>query len=67
MISIEETETGTCKICGCTENNACCHPEYGPCWWVDESENLCSHCADESYDHSLKAMQRINGELYELD
>jgi hypothetical protein len=27
-----------CRVCGCTENNAC----KGGCWWVEE--NLCSSC-----------------------
>lgn len=33
----------TCRICGCTDYNACYHPEYGNCWW--KAKNLCSHCA----------------------
>lgn len=28
--------------CGCTEFDACTHPEHGNCWWV--GPNLCSHC-----------------------
>lgn len=35
---------GECYLCGCTDNKACVHPDLGPCWWVDESHNLCSHC-----------------------
>lgn len=31
-----------CKQCGCTDNNACSHPEHGNCWWVEPF--LCSHC-----------------------
>ena len=38
---------GVCKKCGCTENDPCFHPDYGCCWWVDDSHELCSHCADE--------------------
>lgn len=38
----EDYEEQTCKKCGCTQNDACCHPEYGNCWWVEE--DLCSHC-----------------------
>lgn len=34
---------GVCRVCGCTENNPCEHPEHGYCWWVEPS--LCSHCA----------------------
>ena len=45
-----------CKVCGCTENDACYHPDYGTCWWVDENEDLCSHCADASHENGLAAM-----------
>lgn len=34
---------GVCKLCGCTEDNACV-TETGPCHWV--TEDLCSACAD---------------------
>lgn len=37
---------GVCKICGCTEKDPCYHPDWGMCWWVDETHELCSHCAD---------------------
>lgn len=33
-----------CRECGCTEFDACTHPEHGNCWWV--GPNLCSHCAN---------------------
>lgn len=36
---------GVCRVCGCTERNACYHPDYGSCWWWDAEETLCSHCA----------------------
>lgn len=32
-----------CRVCGCTQNDACIHPNHGPCWW--EEADLCSHCA----------------------
>ena len=35
----QEEATWECKICGCTQNNAC--PEG--CYWVEK--NLCSVCA----------------------
>ena len=25
-------------------NNPCYNPKAGFCWWIDESETLCSHC-----------------------
>jgi len=37
---------GTCKICGCTDDNACIHPDFGACWWVDNTHELCSHCVE---------------------
>lgn len=37
---------GVCKKCGCTDTDPCFNPEHGNCWWVDESHELCSHCAD---------------------
>lgn len=36
---------GTCKYCGCTDDNACVHPDLGACWWVDDEHEVCSHCA----------------------
>lgn len=36
---------GVCKICGCTKDNACIHPHLGPCWWVDDKNEVCSYCA----------------------
>ena len=37
---------GICKECGCSENNACLNHNVGNCYWVDESETLCSHCSN---------------------
>lgn len=54
---VPEFSGGICNVCDCTEDNACCHSDYGPCWWVDDNENLCSHCADASYENSIAAMQ----------
>lgn len=31
----------TCRVCGCTEFNAC----QPPCWWVED--DLCSACDDD--------------------
>jgi hypothetical protein len=33
-----------CRICGCTDNNACIGVE-GPCYWVED--DLCSACAED--------------------
>lgn len=32
----------TCRQCGCSQEDACHHPEHGNCWWVED--DLCSHC-----------------------
>lgn len=37
---------GICRVCGCTENDPCYHPDHGTCWWDDEEHTICSHCAD---------------------
>ncbi|MCC6490693.1 MAG: ParB/RepB/Spo0J family partition protein [Candidatus Hydrogenedentes bacterium] len=37
---------GMCRVCGCTEGNACLD-EYGDaCAWADKTRTLCTHCAD---------------------
>lgn len=41
-----EIKPGVCRICGCTELDACNHPVYGPCSWADDEETICSWCAD---------------------
>lgn len=33
-----------CRVCGCTQYNACVS-EYGACWWVED--DLCSACVEE--------------------
>jgi hypothetical protein len=46
---------GICKVCGCTDNNACIHPVDGACSWVDDSHEICSHCVDHpSSDQSVE-------------
>ncbi|MDO8837992.1 MAG: hypothetical protein Q7V31_03625 [Parvibaculum sp.] len=32
-----------CRVCGCTQNNACMTDE-GPCYWIEK--DLCSGCLD---------------------
>lgn len=46
-LSQMQPEKGVCRVCGCSEYDACTHPEYGTCWWADETETLCSHCATD--------------------
>jgi hypothetical protein len=45
---------GTCKICGCTDVTACYHPDFGPCWWVDASHEICSHCVELKDDPKVQ-------------
>ena len=32
-----------CRVCGCTDYNACIEPDGFPCCWV--GNDLCSNCA----------------------
>lgn len=43
---------GICRICGCSDERACYHPDFGECWWIDETHELCSHCV-ELKDNSI--------------
>lgn len=38
--------TGTCRVCGCTEDAACTDDPLSACWWV--VPDLCSSCARKS-------------------
>ena len=42
-----------CKICGCTDYNAC----EGGCYWV--AEELCSKCADELINRNKTLQQEL--------
>jgi len=42
--STSETTKGVCALCDCTWDNACFSDEHGACWWIDDGQNLCSHC-----------------------
>lgn len=44
IASKEADMYGTCKNCGCTDNNACVVPGEENCHWVNEEHDLCSHC-----------------------
>jgi hypothetical protein len=37
------TSRRRCRVCGCSEYDACWHELLGACWWVQP--DLCSHCA----------------------
>lgn len=38
----EGEHTPYCRVCGCTQNDACWDEEEGSCYWVEE--DLCSAC-----------------------
>lgn len=44
---------GTCRICGCTDKRSCVHPDFGPCFWLDDTHELCSHCVELKDDPSV--------------
>lgn len=51
---------GICKICGCTDNDPCFNPQYGNCWWVDDTHELCSHCAKQEIADDPETIHCIN-------
>jgi len=57
---------GVCKYCGCTENTACYHPDYGNCWWVDDSETVCSHCQMTGKDVMAKKTKAKHNLIYRI-
>ena len=57
---------GICKICGCTNSRACYHPEHGFCWWVDDTHELCSHCADKKIADDPRT-ERPEKDLFEYE
>lgn len=59
MKNIKEKK-GVCKICGCTMNNPCFNPKVGFCWWADESETICSHCALPELKHDSSTVHKVN-------
>jgi ParB family chromosome partitioning protein len=40
------TKRGTCRVCGCTDDHAC----PNGCFWLDQSETLCSTCGTVDAD-----------------
>lgn len=51
---------GVCRICGCTEDNPCFHPDHGTCWWADDEQTICSHCADSDIANDSVTEHCIN-------
>lgn len=56
---------GVCKVCGCTDLDPCFNPQHGCCWWVDDSHELCSHCAEESIFSDPSTQHCINSKGFD--
>lgn len=61
---------GTCRICACTHTTAC-HTSSGPCFWVDEKQDLCSACMvgnfamDEETQSALRTRMNVESTALE--
>jgi hypothetical protein len=52
------TKRGTCRVCGCTETNACRPSPRAPdvtCAWTDDTHTLCTRCAGELSPRGLRS------------
>ncbi|MEL7600598.1 MAG: hypothetical protein AAGU18_10950 [Proteiniphilum sp.] len=56
----EPPEHGICRECGCTWYDPCFNPKFGTCWWEDDSETICSHCADPDISNDPATEHCIN-------
>lgn len=50
---------GECKICKCTDTdcNQCVEKTGGPCFWIDENQDVCSACMYR--DHAITLIQNL--------
>lgn len=53
-------KVGKCRVCGCTNDDPCFHPDHGCCWWADEAETICSHCACEEIANDPETVHCVN-------
>lgn len=60
-----KVKPGVCKICGCTADNPCWNPVHGYCWWADEEQTLCSHCAEDLIKDDPDTVHCINTKQHE--
>ena len=44
-----------CRVCGCTDDNACIEPDGFPCCWVEQ--DLCSACAYFSQNSRVELLE----------
>lgn len=40
----QTTTSGVCRVCGCTDENACIDAFGDPCVWADETHTICTEC-----------------------
>ncbi len=43
-------------------DDPCFHPDWGMCWWVDDTHELCSHCADPEIADDPNTRHCINSQ-----
>ena len=51
---------GICRVCGCSEDNPCFNPKHGYCGWADETQTLCSHCANKEIAEDPETIHCVN-------
>jgi hypothetical protein len=51
----EEVEPGTCRYCGCTEEQAC--PEG--CAWADDTLTVCTTCQEIALEMGYSALDAL--------
>lgn len=61
IFSKEDPKEGVCAVCGCSDHNACYHPDHGSCWWVDKRHLLCSHCACSDISKDPRTEHKVRG------
>lgn len=61
IFSKEDPKEGVCAVCGCSDYNACYHPDHGSCWWVDKRHLLCSHCACSGISKDPRTEHKVRG------
>ena len=57
---VDEPIPGVCRVCGCTEENPCFNPKYGYCTWADNTQTICSHCADKNIADDPQTKHCVN-------
>lgn len=54
---------GVCNVCGCTDNDCsqCVEASGHPCFWIDDTEEICSRCyADEFFKEDSQYQNQEN-------